>query len=211
MSIGKLSTSSSGNNLWQFESMENEWNVVKQLCDILEVGLKIHGLLSHCWSNESWIIRFPSLSHLSRFSNMQHCSSLMQCQILPMLSLWWTSSMTGLLWRLMTDCYLLLSVHLWDVQKGHLTGIIHIQMNQRHTKLQWVSIHLNFDHFPNIDLLHQQSCTLNISFSTSKMRNGNWIGLIQPKDSCILNLIVYITRLLMPELFYQLQKSNGQQ
>jgi hypothetical protein len=31
-------TADRGNDLRQFELKENEWNVVKQLCDILEVG-----------------------------------------------------------------------------------------------------------------------------------------------------------------------------
>jgi hypothetical protein len=31
------------NDLWQFELKEDEWKIVKQLCDILEVCSRFHG------------------------------------------------------------------------------------------------------------------------------------------------------------------------
>jgi len=36
------------NNLRKFELKENDWIMVKQLCNILEVYFAIHGMLSHC-------------------------------------------------------------------------------------------------------------------------------------------------------------------
>ncbi|KAF8973335.1 hypothetical protein BDZ97DRAFT_1649278, partial [Flammula alnicola] len=41
-------TGDRGNDLQQYELKENEWMVVKQLCDILEVHFEFHGMLGHC-------------------------------------------------------------------------------------------------------------------------------------------------------------------